>query len=116
MDFENPMPAPEKERTFPSLEEIKAKIETLCGTENPEVLRTLEDGKGVYLHEVVIVDDKGDVSLFSYRRSGDYQETKTASTVIDVAYFVGPIEGGMCVGGNTLSDYDEQSGEWSDTE
>jgi hypothetical protein len=115
MSFENPTPAQERESHIPSLEEIKIKIEKLCGKENPEVLRTLEDGKGVYLHEAVVVDDKGDASLFSYRRSGDYQETKTLVTHIDVAYFFGPIEDGMCIGGNTLSNYDENSGEWMDT-
>ncbi len=116
MSFENPTPAPEKEPHVLSLAEVKAKIEKLCGKENPEVVRTLEDEKGVYLHEVVTMDDKGDVSLFSYRRSGNYQETKAASTVVDVAYFVGPIKDGICVGGNTLSNYDENSGEWVDTE
>lgn len=109
------MPAAEKEPRFLSLEEAKAKIEKLCGQENPEIVRTLEDEKGVYLHEVVTVDDQGDVSLFSYRRSGNYQETKAANTLVDVAYFIGPVEDGMCVGGDTLSNYDENSGEWTDT-
>ncbi len=58
MNFENPTPAPEKEPHLLSLEEIKAKIEKLSGQENPEVIRTLEDEKGVYLYEVVTVDDK----------------------------------------------------------
>lgn len=116
MNFENPTPAPEKEPRPLSLEEIKAKIEKLCNQENPEVIRTLEDEQGIYLHEVITVDDKGDASLYSYRRSGNYQETKTATTVIDVTYFVGSVEDGMCVGGDTLSNYDEHSGEWTDTQ
>jgi hypothetical protein len=115
MHFEYRTPMLEKESHQPSLEEIKAKIEKLCGKENPEVLRTCEDEKGVYLHEVVTMDDKGDASLFSYRRSGNYQETKTANTLVDVAYFIGPVEAGMCVGGDTLSNYDENSGQWVDT-
>ncbi len=114
MKFEIPTPTAEKEPRFPSSEEIKAKIEKLCGQENPEVIRTLEDEKGVYLHEVVIIDGKGDTSLFSYRRSGNFLETKAAHTEINVAYFLGPITDGMCVGGDTLSDYDENSGEWID--
>lgn len=116
MDFENPVPTPEKEPRILSLEEIKVQIERLCGKENPETVRTLEDEKGVYLHEVVVADDKGGVSLFSYRRSGDHPETKAARTQIDVAYFVGPIDDGMCVGGNVLSCYDEAAGKWVDTE
>ena len=114
MNFENPTPAPEKEPRILTLEEIKIKIEKLCGKENPEIVRTLEDENGVYLHEVVTMDDKGDASLISYRRSGNYQETKAAHTVIDVAYFIGPLSGGMCVGGDTLSDYDENSDKWTD--
>jgi hypothetical protein len=115
MNFDIPTPATEKEPHFPSLDEVKAKIEKLCGKENPEVVRTLEDEKGVYLHEVVTIDEAGDASLYSYRRSGNYQETKTSVTHIDVAYFAGPVENGMCVGGDTLSNYDENSGEWVDT-
>jgi hypothetical protein len=114
MNFENPTPAPEKEPHLLSLEEIKVKIESLSGQENPEVLRTLEDEKGVYLYEVVTVDDKGDASIFSYRRSGNYQETKAANTLVDVTYFVGPVEDDMCVGGDTLSDYDDVTGKWTD--
>ncbi|MFZ1719754.1 MAG: hypothetical protein WAU28_00205 [Candidatus Moraniibacteriota bacterium] len=114
MNFETSIPAPEKEPRFLTLEEIKARIEKLCGQENPETVRTLEDEKGVYLHEVVTIDEKGDASLFSYRRSGNFQETKSAHTVIDAAYFIGPLADGMCVGGDTLSDYDENSGIWTD--
>lgn len=99
MNFENPTPTPEKGPHIHSLEEIKAQIERLCGKENLEVVRTLADGKGVYLHEVVTVDDKGDASLFSYRRSGNHPETKAAITVVDVAYFVGPVDDDTCIGG-----------------
>ena len=114
MNFDIPTPAQEKEPHFPTLEEIKSKIEKLCGQENPEVIRTLEDEKGVYLHDVVTVDGKGDASLFTYRRSGNFPETKAAMTQVDVAYFVGPIEDGMCVGGNVLSEYDEANRTWTD--
>jgi len=41
MNFENPIPAAEKEPRFLSLEEVRRKIEKLCGQENPEVVRTL---------------------------------------------------------------------------
>lgn len=115
MNFENPIPAPEKEPKFLSLAEVKAKIEALTGQENPKVERLLEDERGVYLYEVVAVDDKGDASLYSYRRAGEYAESKAANTLVDVAYFVGPIEDGMCVGGDVLANYDEETGEWVDT-
>jgi hypothetical protein len=108
-------PTTEKEPRFPSLEEIRSQIERLSGQENPETLRTLEDENGIYLHEVVTVDEKGDASIVSYRWAGIYQETKTAATLIDVAYFLGSVDDDMCVGGKTLSHYDESSGEWADT-
>lgn len=115
MNFDIPSPPAEKEPRLPSLTEIKAQIERLSSKENPEVIRTLEDEKGVYLHEAVVIDDKGDASLYSYRRSGNYQETKAAVTVVDVAYFEGAVASGMCVGGDTLSNYDEATGQWTDT-
>lgn len=114
MNFDIPKPAAENEPRLPSLAEINAQIERLCGRENQEVLRTLEDEKGVYLLDVVVVDDQGDTSLYSYRRSGNYPETKTAVTVIDVAYFIGAVGDGMCVGGDVLSNYDETSAQWTD--
>ncbi len=109
------IPTAEQETHFPSLEEIRLQIERLSGQENPEALRTLEDENGVYLHEVVTVDEKGDAAIVSYRRAGIYQETKTTTTLIDVAYFLGSIDDGICVGGKTLSHYDKDSGEWTDT-
>ena len=114
MNFETTIPTLEKEPRFLTPEEIKVKIERLINQENPEIIRTLKDEKGVYLHEVVTIDDKGDASLFSYRRSGNFQETTAANTMINVAYFIGPLADDMCVGGDTLSDYDENSGEWTD--
>lgn len=115
MNFDNPTPTQEKEPRPLSLEEIKVQIERLSKQEKLEVVRTLEDGKGIYLHEAVVKDEKGDSSLYSYRRSGNYPETKAATTVIDVTYFVGPILAGeMCIGGDTLSNYDETTGKWTD--
>lgn len=142
MSIENPTFTPVTERgpQFPSLGEIKAKIETLIpkkdqgvvlnleedGTvtdknenlptkERREVLRTLEDKDGVYLYETVVIDETGDAALYSYRRAGNYSELRAENTVIDVAYYMGAVEDGMCVGGDTLSNYDETSGKWTDT-
>lgn len=132
-------PVIERGPRFLSLEEIKAKIEALIpkkkqgveltleedGTvvdrdknlptkERSETLRTLEDKDGVYLYEAVFIDETGDVSLYSYRRAGNYAELRAANTVIDVAYYMGAIEEDVCVGGKTLSDYDETTGKWTD--
>lgn len=142
MSIENPTftPVTEKGPRFPSLEEIKAKIETLIpkkdqgvvlnleedGTvrdkdknlptkERLETLRTLEDKDGVYLYETVVIDEAGDAALYSYRRAGNYSELRAANTVIDITYFEGSVKSGMPVGGHTLSNYDETSGKWTDT-
>ncbi len=112
MNFENP-PA-EKEPQFLSLEAIKLEIEKLSSQENLETVRTLEDEKGVYLYEAAVIDEKGDGFLYSYRRVGNYAETKTATTVIDLAYFVGKLEDEMFIGGKTLSNYNEETGQWTD--
>ncbi len=108
MNFEKPTPKKEREPHFLSLEEIQLKIAELCGQENPKVLRTLEEEKGIYLHEVVTIDESGDASVFSYRRAGTYPEMSRSITGIDVVYYVGPVEDGMAVGGDTL--YDEKNG------
>lgn len=116
MNFENPTPAAEKEPRYPSLEEIKSQIERLSGQENLEVIRMIEDEKGIYLYEATAVDEFGDASVFSYRRSGNYTESKAANTVIDVTYYMGSLEEDTAFSGATLSDYDETTGIWIDAE
>lgn len=114
--FENLIATPEKEPRFPSLEEIKNQIERLSGRENIEVVRTCEDEKGIYLHEAIFVDEKGNSTLYSYSRVGSYKETKSVSTSIDEAYFEGKLEDGNFISGRVLAEYDEVSGEWKDKE
>ena len=143
MGIENPIftPVTEKKPEFLSLDQIAAKIATLIPKKNPdlvltleedgavvdkdknlptkerlETLRTLEDNNGVYLHEVVFIDEAGDATLYSYRRAGDYAELRAANTVIDVAYYMGAIQDNICTGGDTLSNYDEQLGAWTDVQ
>jgi hypothetical protein len=114
MDFEKPTPLIEQEPHCPSLEEIKTKMESLIGQEKFEVLRTLEDEKGVYLYEVATVDDAGDASQYTYRRKGNYSETKAAQTCIDIVCCIGPLEDEMFISGTTLSNYDESTAKWTD--
>ncbi len=112
--FENPTPNIETEPHIPSLEEIKVKMESLIGQENFEVLRTLEDEKGVYLYEVATVDEAGDASQYTYKRKGDYLETQSAQTCIDVAYYVGTLETGYPCSAENISEYDETTESWTD--
>lgn len=112
MSFENPTPTEEKEPRYPTAEEIRNKLESLCKYENPETVRIREDEKGVYLHEMKAFDEKGDAYLYLYRRTGNFAEVKAAKTTIEVYYFSGSLEDDMCVGGDTLATYDETSGLW----
>ncbi len=132
-------PVSEKGPRILSLDEIKAKLETLIPKktqssiltleeggavidqdknlptrERLETLRTLEDKNGVYLHETVFIDESGDTTLYSYRRAGDYAELRAANTVFDAAYYMGAMKDDICVGGDTLSNYDEHTGKWTD--
>lgn len=141
MSIENRMftPVTEKESRLLSLDEIKAKIATLLPKKNQdlvltleedgtvtdkdknlptkerlETLRTLEDKDGIYLHEIVFIDETGDATLYSYRRAGDYAELRAAQTVIDAAYYMGAMKDDICIGGDTLSNYDENTRQWTD--
>ena len=104
-----------KDTQYPSSEAIKTQLERLSGKENLQIVRTLEDEKGIYLHEVISVDKEGDTELYSYRRSGIYKATQALTTSIDVEYFEGGLEDGMPIGGKTLSEYDKDLGKWRDT-
>jgi len=112
--FENPTPSIEKEPRILSLEEVKAKMESLIGQENFEVLRTLEDEKGVYLYEVSTVDEAGDASQYTYKRENNHPKTFSIQTFIDVAYYAGTVEDGYPYNAEKLSDYDETTGQWTD--
>ena len=113
-DFEDPVQPLEKEPKILSLEEIKNQIERFVNQENLEKPRVLEDEKGVYLYEVTVVDEKGDASVYAYRRKGDFREF-VSPTVIDVTYYSGSGEEAVLCGGTTLSDYNKEADEWVDS-
>ena len=85
---------------------------SFCTFENPAVVRTLEDEKGITLHELVVTDKGGDDILYTYRRSGE----KAATTDSTASYFVGKMDDGMCVGGENFSTYDETTEKWTDAQ
>ena len=103
---ESPAATKEKESHIHSLEEIKNQLERFSGRENIVVVRTLEDEKGIYLHEVIFTDEEGNDTLYFYSR--------TSCTSVNVAYFKGKLENDDYISGETLSDYNEVSGEWKD--
>jgi hypothetical protein len=111
MNFETPQTSVEKELRYPSLEEVKAKMEKIVGKENLEVLRILKDeGGGITLYEASTIDENGDAFVYVYRKAGE----KSAVTNISVEYYLGALEDGTCVGGKNLAVYNETAEQWSD--
>lgn len=103
-------PAYEQRLISPNLEEVSRKLQKLCGRENPPVIRTVEDAKGLSLHEVVVTDAAGDDTIYTYRRAGDKADT----TDITLTSFIGKHTDNVCVGGENLSTYDQARGVWND--
>lgn len=73
-----------------------------------EILRSLEDEKGIYILEAKAIDEAGDTTLYSYIRSGKYPEGSSSETVIDVIYF----EDGVPAGGHPVTKYID--GKWTE--
>ena len=116
MNFENPTTPAEREPALPTLAEIVGKIEEFTRGEQAQILRTLEDEKGIYLHEAITTDESGDDTLYRYHRSGNFVSHQRLTTGIDVAYYVGTHGDGMAVGGTSLAEYDEISRTWKNCE
>lgn len=103
---------------FPSLEEIRYQIKRFVeksGQKNIREERIFAEGKDIYLYELSAIDENGDAFLYLYQRKGQYPHSKAAETVIEITYYKGTLEDNVCVGGNTLSNYDETTGKWTDT-
>lgn len=78
--------------------------------------RVFAEGENIYFYEFSAIDAKGDAYLYLYKRKGDHAKASAAVTVLEVAYYIGRLEDGMCVGGDTLSNYDEASDQWIDVQ
>lgn len=125
MNFDIPKPTQEKEPRWLSLEEVKSELSRLREKEQfraiSEVERMKENEKGVYLYEIVATDEKGDTAVYIYQVAGGFlsdlkitPESRARSIVISVGYFKGSLDDGNWQSGYTLSDYDENSGKWTD--
>lgn len=90
---------------IPREREVLNIIEKIIGNDY-EVLRNLEDEKGLYLLEVQTTDESGDLVQYNYQREGAYKEGKSLDTIIDVVFF----SDGIPVGGHTVAKYKE--GTW----
>jgi hypothetical protein len=117
MNFDIPTQTTEKEPKISSLEEIRYQIKTFVersGQKNMREERVFAEGKDVYFYEMSTIDENGDAYLYQYTRRGKFEHASASATVIEVAYYSGRLEDGMCVGGSTVSNYDDASGQWTD--
>lgn len=72
---------------IPTPEEVTSLFHELIKKEYTEI-RKLEDEQGLYLHEVKIPGDLSDEeSEYTYRRKGQYKESKTSETEIQITYY-----------------------------
>ena len=74
----------------------------------------LAQGKDVYHYELAATDEKGDDYLYSYKRKGQYPDSQALTTTLQVTYYLGSLQKNRACGGDTLSDYDETTGKWTD--
>jgi len=119
MNFDVPAPVPEREPRIPSLEEIRYQVKRFVeksGQKNMREERTFAEGANVYLYEVSATDDNGDAYLYLYKQQGEHEHASATVTVIEVTYYMGRLEDGMCVGGDTLSNYNGQTNTWEDVQ
>ncbi len=119
MNFDTPKLSTEGEPHIPSPEEIRYKMRGFIervGQKNMREERIFAEGKDVYFYEVSTTDENGDAYLYQYTRKGKFEHSSASATVIEVAYYTGRLEDGICVGGSTVSNYDDASGQWNDIE
>ena len=95
---------------LPTLDEVLSKFELLIGHRNYEVIRKVEDDRGLVLYEVRVGTEAKHL-LYNYLRKGNYPGVGRATgTCIDMSEVVN----GEYVCGRVLSDYDEATGQWID--
>jgi hypothetical protein len=119
MGIENPTPNTERGPRVHSQEEIRYQMRRFIekfGQQNLHEERIFAEGEKIYLYEFSATDEKGDAYLYLYKRKGDHAKASAATTVLEVTYYVGRLEDGMCVGGDTLSNYDETTNQWVDVQ
>ena|SRR3989344_5400605 len=94
----------------PSEPEVREKLMEYIGGAEYTERRKLEDEKGVYLLELVITNEDGTTTEYSYARKGVFGRHRASHTAIDVTFFDAD---GIPTEGNSLLRFDE-NGEWTD--
>ena len=104
----------EKTEHIPTSEEVLSLFEKLFGETEYEVVRKLEDEKGLYLWEIKIAQEDGSIE-YSYIRKGNYKERglpggSALETAIHVTYFNND---GIPTSGSSVCKFID--GKWKDT-
>jgi hypothetical protein len=81
----------EKNEYIPSSDEVLSIFERLAGESRYETVRKLEDEKGLYLWEIRISQEDGDIE-YSYTRKGKYKGRgllggSASETAVHVTFF-----------------------------
>ena len=106
MNFETPEQKKEGLELIPTPEEVQTVFEQLIEGEEYKDGRRLEDEKGLYLWDVIVSKEDGNIE-YSYMREGRYLEGQASVTAIHVTFFD---EAGDPIGGHSVAKYIE--GEW----
>ena len=96
----------EEHESIPTPEEIHSVFEQLAGESEYEEVRKLEDEQGLYLWDITVFGEDGDLE-YSYMREGQYTEGQASLTAIHVTFFDSE---GTPVGGHSVAKY--INGKW----
>jgi len=104
----------EKPEHIPTSEEVLSLFKELVGENEYEVVRKLEDERGLYLWEIKIAQEDGSIE-YSYIREGNYKERGLAGgsaleTAIHITYFDND---GVPISGHSVAKLID--GNWKDT-
>ena len=84
---------------IPTPEEVRSIFEKLVGEKKYAEVRKLADQKGLYLWEISISEESGNIE-YSYMRKGQYKEGSALETVINVVFLDSE---NMPVGGHSVA-------------
>jgi hypothetical protein len=79
--------------------------------ENAEIQRELSDEHGVYLIEATVPGDaEGEVIEYGYMRKGQFGRNQASETALHKVIY----DNGMPIGGDKVSVFNPETGEWID--
>ncbi len=95
---------------IPSPEEVVSIIKEIIGEKEYKEARRKEDEKGLYLLELVITEEDGTTTEYTYMRAGKYKEGQALNSVINVVFYD---MDSFPIGGHNVADFIE--GQWKKT-